>query len=188
MVADMADPADIQRLVGDIVREGIVASVDLAAGTCRVQIADDLVTGDIPWLAGRLGETRSWSPPSIGEQVVVLAPEADTDRAIVIGSLSSAARSHPASDRSTLLDFADRALIGYDPEKHALTAYLPAGATVVLVANGGIHFTGDMTVDGGIRATGKIVADDDVIGGGKSLKSHKHTAVQTGGGISGPPQ
>ena len=60
----MADPADIQRLIGDIVREGTVESVDLDAGTCRVRIADDFVTGDIPWTSSRIGKTRVWSPPS----------------------------------------------------------------------------------------------------------------------------
>lgn len=42
----MADPASLQRLIGDLAREGTVASVDLDAGTARVQFADDLTTGD----------------------------------------------------------------------------------------------------------------------------------------------
>ena len=188
MVAGMADPADIQRLIGDLAREGSIVSVDLDAGTARVQLADDLVTGDIPWLAPRMGDTRIWSPPSEGEQVLVLAPEADVARGIILGSLSSNARPQPATDTKTLIDFIDRALIGYDPVGHALTAYLPAGATVMIVADGGLHFTGDLTVDGGIHATGKVTADDDVVAAGKSLKTHRHTGVQSGGSISGPPQ
>lgn len=184
----MADPADIQRLIGDLAREGSIVSVNLTAGTARVQLADDLVTGDIPWLAPRMGDTRVWSPPSEGEQVLVLAPEADVTRGIILGSLSSNARPQPANDKKTLLDFADRALIGYDPDRHALTAYLPAGATVMIVADGGLHFTGDLTVDGGIHATGKVTADEDVVAAGKSLKLHRHTGVQAGSTISGPPQ
>lgn len=184
----MIETADIQRLIGDLAREGSVVSVDLEAATARVQLADDLVTGDIPWLSPRMGNTRVWSPPSEGEQVLVLAPEADITRGIILGSLSSNARPQPASDTKTLMDFSDRALIGYDPVRHALTAYLPAGATVVLVADGGLHFTGDLTVDGGIHATGKVTADEDVVGAGKSLKDHVHVAVQPGQGTSGKPQ
>ncbi|WP_347092584.1 phage baseplate assembly protein V [Sphingomonas parapaucimobilis] len=76
MVAVMADPADIQRLVGDLLREGLVASVDHEAGTCTVELSDDLTTGAIPFLSPRMGEVRIWLPPSIGEQVLLIAPDA----------------------------------------------------------------------------------------------------------------
>lgn len=184
----MANTADIQRLLGDLVREGTVVSRDLTAGTARVEFADELTTGDLPWLASRAGSTRTWSPPAIGEQVVVLAPEADTARGIIIGSLSSDAHPHPANDASTLTEYEDGARIGYDPEAHALTAILPGGATVHIDASGGLSLKGPVTVDGDIRSTGTITADTDVIGGGKSLKSHTHAGVQSGGGFSGPPK
>jgi len=174
--------------VGDLVREGTVVSRDLTAGTARVQFADELTTGDLPWLASRAGSTRTWSPPAIGEQVVVIAPEADTARGIIIGSLSSDAHPHPANDGSTLTEYEDGARIGYDPEAHALTAILPGGATVHIDASGGLSIKGPVTVDGDIRSTGTITADTDVIGGGKSLKSHTHGGVQSGGAFSGPPK
>lgn len=188
MVGVMADPNDVQRLVGDIVREGTVASVNLAAGSCRVQIADDLITGDIPWSSGRVGATRIWSPPHVGEQVIVLAPEGDTHRAIVVGSLSSDAHPHPANDGSTLIEFEDGARILYDPATHTLDASLPGNATAALVARGGIRLVGPLIVEGDIDLQGKLTASGDVTAKGKSLASHKHTGVQTGGGISGAPQ
>lgn len=188
MVGAMADPTDIQRLIGDLAREGRVVSVDLAAGTARVEFADDLTTGEIPWLERRTGSTRTWSPPAIGEQVMVLAPEADTARGVIIGSLSSDAHPHPANDDSTLTEYEDRARIGYDPKTHTLTAILPAGATVRIDADGGLSFNGDMTVDGDIRSTGTITAATDVVGGGKSLKDHVHLGVQSGSALSGKPQ
>lgn len=183
----MADPADIQRLLGDLAREGTVVSVDYDAGTARVQF-EDLVTGDVPWLAPRAGETRIWSPPSIGEQVLVIAPEADTARGIIIGSLSSDAHPHAGRDRATFADFKDGAAIGYDPVAHALTIRLPAGATIAIVADGGASLKGPLAVDGPITCTGTISADTDVVAGGKSLKGHVHTRVQAGTALSGPPQ
>jgi phage baseplate assembly protein gpV len=33
-----------------------------------------------------------------------------------------------------------------------------------------------------------VTATTDVVGGGKSLKSHIHTGVTSGSGTSGPPQ
>lgn len=184
----MAHPAEFHRLLGDIAREGVVVSVDRTAGTARVEFADTLTTGDIPWLAPRAGKTRIWSPPSVGECVLVLAPEADASRGIIVGSLSSSAHPHPAQDGSTLAEFGDGASISYDPETHALMAYLPEDATVMVVARGGLHFTGDLTVDGDIRSTGTITGDTDVVGAGKSLKGHLHKNVQTGAALSGPPQ
>lgn len=71
-----------------------------------------------------------------------------------------------------------------------------------------VHATGDITCDGKITtadltATGAVELDEatvsgnitaatitgttDVIGGGKSLKTHTHGGVQTGTGTSGPP-
>lgn len=188
MVAAMVHAPDTQRLIGDLIREGVVVSVDLDAGTARVQFAEELTTGDIPWVALRAGSTRTWSPPAIGEQVVVLAPEADTARGIIVGSLSTDAHPHPASDTSTLTEYEDGARIGYDPASHALTAILPGGATVHIDASGGLSLKGPVTVDGDIRSTGTIAADIDVIGGSKSLKSHTHGGIQPGGAFSGPPK
>ena len=184
----MTDKTDTQRLIGDLVREGVVVSVDHAAGTARVQFADELTTGDIPWLASRAGSTRTWSPPAIGEQVMVLAPEADTARGVIIGSLSSDAHPHPANDQSTLTEFEDGARVGYDPATHALTAILPAGASVRIDADGGLKLKGDVTVDGDIKSTGTIRADIDIVGAGKSLMNHVHLGVQTGSALSGKPQ
>lgn len=184
----MAATPDFQRLIGDLVREGTVVSVDHAAGMARVEFADDLTTGDIPWLSTRAGSTRAWSPPASGEQVVVLAPEADSARGIIIGSLSSDARPHPADDGSTVTEFEDGARVAYDPATHALSAILPGGATVRIEAAGGITLKGDVVIDGDVRSTGTITADTDVIGAGKSLKSHVHLGVQAGGALSGKPQ
>lgn len=183
----MADPADFQRLLGDLMRLGTVASIDRTAGTCRVAIGD-LETGDIPWLAARSGGTRIWSPPSIGEQVLVLCPEADTAAGLVVGSLSSDAHPAPADDESSLAEYADGARIGYDPVAHALTATLPAGATVTIDAAGGLTFKGNVRIDGDVDLQGKLTATGDVVADGKSLKQHRHKDVQPGSGVSGMPQ
>ncbi len=66
-------------MVGDLGCFGTVVSVDHAAGTCRVQIGD-ILSGDLPWLEYAAGETRTWCPPSVGEQVFVFSPEPDRCR------------------------------------------------------------------------------------------------------------
>ncbi|MFC3579524.1 phage baseplate assembly protein V [Sphingomonas hylomeconis] len=183
----MADPADIQRLIGDLAREGTVVSVDHEAGTCRVRFADDLTTGDIPWLCARAGATRTWSPPSAGEQVAVLCPEGDTARGILIGSLSSDANPHAANDTSTLSEFSDGARIGYDPAVHVLTAILPAGAIARVEASGGIVLKGPVEIDGTLTVRDTIDADGEITGKGVKLSMHKHGLVKAGTDQSGVP-
>lgn len=176
----MTTAADTLRLLGDLAREGVVESVDLSAGTARVRFGD-LITGDIPWLSPRAGKTRIYAAPSIGEQVVVLSPEGRTSAAIIIGSLSSDQHPHPADDESVVLEFDDGAWLGYDPVRHSLVARLPSGSTVRVDADN-IYLRGNLHVNGKVEATG------DVVGAGKSLKDHVHTAVQPGQGLSGKPQ
>ncbi len=184
----MADPADTQRLIGDLIHEGTVVSVDLDAGTVRVEFTDDLTTGDIPWLCGRAGRTRVWSPPAPGEQVTVLCPESDISRAMVIGSLSSDAHPHAASDGSTRIDFEDGSWIGYDPSTGELTVQLASSGKATIVAPGGIRLVGPVTVEGDLDLQGAMTATGDVVADGKSLKTHTHTGVQAGGAFSGPPK
>lgn len=187
MVAGMADPADIQRLVGDLLREGLVASVDHDAGTCTVEFADDLTTGEISFLSPRMGAVRIWLPPSVGEQVLVLAPEGDAARGLVIGGLPSDARPNVGRGPGVALECDDGARLAYDPQTHRLTIALPAGGTAAIVADGGLSLKGPLSVDGPVDVTGKLTASEDVVGGGKSLKDHIHDKVQPGSGVSGKP-
>ncbi|WP_267382231.1 MULTISPECIES: phage baseplate assembly protein V [unclassified Sphingomonas] len=188
----MADPADIQRLVGDLARIGVVQSVDQTNATARVAIGD-LLTGDIPWVAARVGATRVWSPPSVGEQVLVLCPEGDTAAGLIVGSLSSDANPHAGSDSSSVIVFADGASIDYDPEAHALAVMLPTGGTARVAAPGGIVFEcdveikGGLTIDGQVYATDSIHSDGDVTANTVSLQHHVHDKVQAGTAISGKP-
>lgn len=184
---------DPNHLIGELIRFATVESVDLAAARITVRIGD-IVTQQIRWLHGAAGATASWSPPTAGEQVLVFAPEGDIGHAIALRGVHFDDFPAAGDSKRELVKFADGAVLAYDPEAHKLEAVLPAGATVSIVAPGGVtidadvRITGDVTVDGKIQASGQIASDDDVIGAGKSLKSHKHTGVQTGSGVSGAPQ
>ena len=177
MVAGVAEPVDTPRLIGDLLREGVV--IERIGATCRVAIGD-LESGPIPWLAGRAGDAAIWSPPSVGEQVIVLSPEGDIERAIVLPGIFSDA--HPApGDDTTHIAFADGTWIGYDPGAGEAMVALGDG-TGLTIAPGKIRINGDVEI------AGKLTATDDVVGAGKSLKDHLHTKVQAGAAISGPPQ
>ena len=177
----MAQGGDFQRMVGDIAREGVVVSVDHAAGTCRVEIGD-ILSGDLPWIERAAGTTRTWCPPSVGEQVTIMSPEADLERGYVSGTLFSDAHPAPWDNAYAVgIAFSDGAYVSYDAAKGELVAVLPGSGKAVIEAKGGITLRGDVTVEG------KLSADDDVVAGTVSLKYHLHDKVQAGAAISGKP-
>lgn len=186
----MSDPADLQRLLGDMLRLGTVKSVDLAAATARITIGD-LETGDLPWLTGAAGDTHIWMPPSEGEQVLVLAPEGDTTGGLILRGLPSDANPAPGNTRAVVLVFADGAKLSYDPEAQKLDVVLPDGGTAKLICDveidGKLKVTGDVQLDAKLHADGEIASDADLKAGSISLKTHKHGQVQAGAAQSGVP-
>ncbi|HGM6414782.1 TPA: phage baseplate assembly protein V [Stenotrophomonas maltophilia] len=173
--------------VSNLMREGVVTEVDHAAALCRVR-SGELETAFIPWLTPAAGKVRVWLPPSRGEQVQLLCIDGDLANAVAVPGMFSNAFPAPSSNPDlVLIQFADAATVVYDSASHALAANLPAGGTVSIVADGGVHITGPVTIEGNVSITGKAEASEDVIAGGVSLKQHKHRDVQPGGGTSGPP-
>ena len=188
-----ADPLGIARIAR-------VTALDLAAATCTVALGDpddehgEIASPALRWLAPRAGALRVWSPPAVGEQVLLICPEGDLAQAVVLGGLWWDNYPAPANGDILLALFGDDGRFEYDPAAHACTIDLPAGATLAVTADGGITLTGpvaiegDVTVSGTLDVQGQITSPADVLGGGKSLKTHRHTGVQAGGAVSGAPQ
>lgn len=175
----MSDTAETRRQMGDLIREAHVTRVD--GGVCFVAFTENgPELGPYPWLVVAAGETIVWSKPSDDEQILLLCPDADAERGVVLRGLYSTAFPAPSSADVEMVRFKDGAVLQYDPEAHHLAVTLPEGATIAVTA--------DVTLDGKLDATGKIASEDDVLADGKSLKNHRHTAVQAGPAVSGPPQ
>lgn len=186
--------SETPRHLSNLIRLGAIAAVDLAAA--RVRVATGQLTTDwIPWVVHRAGTTVAWSAPSVGEQVLVLCPEGDPAGAVALCGLYSDAIPAPSSSAAqTVLVFHDGAILRYDADAHALDAVLPGGGKVNVTADGGITLNGPLTVNGQTQINGdttiqgKATASTDVVGGGISLKGHKHSGVQSGGALTGAAQ
>ncbi len=187
-------PADIASLI----RIGTVLEVDLAEARCIVRFGDPddpdpAQTGPIRWLTPRAGLTRVWSPPSVGEQVLLLCPDGQIGAAVAITGIVQDAFPPLGNSASESIEFADGARITYDAQAHELVAVLPGGGTVDITADGGITLRGpvtiigDATIEGNLAVTQTATADEDVIADGISLKTHKHGQVQAGSALSGEP-
>lgn len=202
--------ADLARRVANMIRLGRVAAIDFAGARVRVQ-AGDMLTGWLPWQVSRAGATRTWDPPSIGEQVMVISPSGEPAAGIVIPALYCNDQPAPDHRPSThVIAFPDGARISYDHASSALD--ITGVATVRVVAAESVtfdtpyaHFTGQVEIDdvvtyhngmvgeggGGnaVTITGDLVHEGGVISSnGIVLHTHTHSGVQTGGGSTGGPQ
>lgn len=192
-------PEDIPADLATLIRIGTVTAVDLAAARCRVRYGDpdDDDPGETPpirWLTPRAGQTRIWSPPSVGEQVILLSPDGQVGAAVALCGLVQNAFPPLGSTLAEAIEFADGARLTYDPETSALTAILPAGATAEIEAPGGITLRGpvmiegDVTIQGAVDVSQTVTAATDVVADGISLVDHVHGGVQGGSAKTAKPE
>ena len=187
----MRTPEDAPTDADKLIRYGTIASVDLAAARCVVKLDTGAETAPLRWIETRMGATRTWSPPSVGEQVVLLCAGGEIGGGVVLRGLVSNAHPAPGDSLTELVEFSDGAVVSYDPVGHALAIILPDGATATLTApggttiNGDVTINGDTTLNGDAHATGTITGDTDVIADGISGKGHTHSEPQ--GGTGGAP-
>lgn len=202
---------EIQRLLRNMIRVGVVTHVNTADVLCRVQTGD-MTTGWLNWLTRRAGRSRDWWAPSIGEQVLILSIGGELDTAFVLPGIYSDDNPAPSASADALhIDFPDGAVIEYEPETGALTvsgiktADITASesltATVPLVtvrASTRITLdtpevvctnkliTGTLEVKQGGTMSGNIEhSGGSLSSNGKVLHTHKHPGDS--GGITGAP-
>jgi phage baseplate assembly protein V len=189
---------DVLRILTNLIRYGTVSAV--VGKRVRVKVGGN-TTAPLPWLTGRAGKTKSWSPPDMGEQVIVLSPNGNLAAAVVLPSLFSSANDIPtdANPDNVLLAFGDGAVLLYDAAAHLLKGTLPAGGKVELTApdgftlrgdvdvDGKLHVSKEVTVDSTLHASETITSNSDVKAGNISLVNHPHDKVQPGSGVSGKP-
>jgi phage baseplate assembly protein V len=153
---------DMQRRVQNMLRPGEVSQVDYAKARIRVKHGD-LESNWIPWATGRAGKNKFWSPPEIGEQVLLLSPGGDMSRAIALPGIYS--DSNPANgDNGNLfrMTFENGTVIEYDREGNALKAVLKSGGTAVIEATGGITLKGDVTIEGNVDISKALNVQEDI--------------------------
>lgn len=171
--------AQLSRMIENLIRLGQIEEIDLSGKCCRVRTGQ-LLTNWLPWITQRAGTTRTWSPPTIGEQVMVFSPSGEPGAGIVLTGLFSTANPAPSeSEDEHITDYPDGARISYNHVTHALsatgiqTALVQASAQVTIDCPD-VKFTGDITVDG------------DAVIGGISFLGHGHPDPQ--GDNTGAPQ
>jgi phage baseplate assembly protein V len=184
------DTNEIRRLRINTIRRGSVCEVDLSATPpcVRVCLGDPdnlanpgLKTNWVPFVPPRAGTVRIWNPPSVGEQVVLLCPMGDLAQGIACGGLFSEAFAPPSRNPDVhAVQYPDEAVVQYDHKAHKLSAILPKGATVEVVAPGqvtvqtnsavvradAIRLDGDVTVTKSMKVKGRLDIESGLRGKG----------------------
>jgi phage baseplate assembly protein V len=100
----------------------------------------------------------------------------------------------PPSESGWVKKFSDGTILSYDKAAHKFTADIKGDADVKCSGKIDIDATGtakikasSLTIDCDVTVNGKIQATD-VKAGIIDLKTHIHTGVQPGSGVSGLPQ
>lgn len=156
--------ADLDRRVASLMRFATITAVDAANARARVSFGGDTSSHWLQFSVGRAGGARIWSPPVVGEQVLVFSPSGDTGQGVIVGSLPSTEFPSPSSDGAT-----------YQID-------LPGGVSIS-VAGGAVN----ITAPGAVNITGDVIVNGDVIADGISLKTHVHGGVAIGGDETGEP-
>jgi phage baseplate assembly protein V len=155
--------ADNARRLEQLIRLGTIAEVDHAKALCRVQCGD-LQSDWLPWLERRAGKTRTWNPPTAGEQCLWVSPSGNTDGGgcVVVGLYSANA---PSTDKNeTLIAFPDGATTRYNHATSALgvagikTATVQAAEHVTVDSPEGT-FTGNVTIEGNLTVKGMATVE-----------------------------
>jgi phage baseplate assembly protein V len=178
--------ADLERRVSGGLRYGRVDSVDPAGGTVRVVLASgpdgDVISGPIPY-AQTAGAVKVHSPPSVGQQMMIMSPGGDVRQAVAMPMTFSDAEASPGAAEDThILTFGDLALT---MEGGSLVLTI-AGMTAAFAA-GQITFTvGGVATT--ISASGLSVDGGQVRHNGTDIGStHAHSGVNRGGSNTDAP-
>lgn len=184
----MRSPEDAPTDADQLIRLGSVASVDLATARCTVKFDDAVESAPVRWIEGRHGATVTWSPPSVGEQVVLLCPAGEIGAGVALRGLACS-QFPPADNRAIdLIRFGNGSVLSYDTDANAMAVTLAGGGTLAIAADGGVSIIGSVAIDGDLSVSGTVTASGDVTGSGISLASHTHSGVQSGGSSTGGPQ
>lgn len=170
MAGDEGVLGGVQRQVSRVVSFGIVSEVKGAM--VRVAVGRNF-TPLVPFMALRAGAVRVYSPPCVGEQVVVFSPGGDFEGAVAGPSLFC--DSFPAPDVGD----------GVFIDAHGVTVHVSGDGVTI---KGDVSIEGNVSVRGSVSVEGDVAASGDVTAGSVSLVSHTHGGVQGGSGSTSGPR
>lgn len=182
------DIGEMDRLIASIVQAGYIDEVQYEPPRCRVRNGE-WVSALLPWKTFAAGRVRTWCPPSVGEQAVVLAPSGTLAGGFVLAGFYSdthgSANGHSANLTAT--DYPDGAHEHYDHDAHEYVFSVPAGGRIVFRI-GGTQL--ELTAQGITQSTPKLLVDtpdSTFTGNSTTVKRLTFQGGMTGSNSEGGP-
>ena len=123
---------ELQRLLANMIRVGKVIELDESGPKARVKIGE-LTSNWLQCGAQRAGETRQTWMPSVGEQVVVLAPFGDTAQGFIAFSLNQDAHEPVSSNKNIhATEFPDGTRLEYNSQSNTYTMTVAGDSKVIV--------------------------------------------------------
>lgn len=187
---------ELLRRLDNLFRLGTIAEVDHNKALVKVQ-SGNITTDWLPWLTLRAGTTKTWSPPTVGEQCIVFAVSGELTTGIVMVGLYTQNAPSNSPDHH-VIEFADGCTISYDQAAGSLvvtnckTAVIKASESItaespIFTHSQDVQINGKLSVTGDINTQSNVTAKGEVSGKGKKLSTHTHTGVEAGNKQSGEP-
>ncbi len=128
----MSQRRELPSEVSNMIRTGVVLAVQTSPPRLRVRTGE-IETDWIRWGERRAGAgIRTWEPPSIGEQVVLLCPEGDLAQAVAVCAIYSDTHAAPASDADVqLTQYADGSIVEFNSQTSTLSVTVGSGNVVI---------------------------------------------------------
>ncbi|HEO1767581.1 phage baseplate assembly protein V [Acinetobacter baumannii] len=169
--------AETIRRLENTIRLGRIKTVTPSSPFHTVTVnLGDIVTKELRLLNLRAGKDSTHDLPSKGEECIVLSPCGVIELGIVVVGLNNEDFPTPSQDPNIKLRvFEDGAVISYDTNNHSLQAILPANATAILTAPGGLTINGDTTINGNLITNGDSTTNGNVQTNGSTAMTGNNT-------------
>lgn len=159
--------SEVERQNAASSRRGVVAEVDAAAGTVRLDLGDGMLSPAIPYgqFAGAL---KVHTPPTVGQLMTLTAPSGEMEQGLAIPTSFGGGNDAPSSagDSNAITFGAVRIDIG------AEAATVTVGGVSMVISDAGVEITG-----GRITHNGTDIGD-----------THRHGGVDRGSGTTDEPE
>lgn len=161
--------SEVERSRASMLRAVRVAEVDADKALVRVYLKDgkedEAKSAWLPLINARAGGNRAWHLPDVDEQMMLFAPDGNTESAVLLGGVYSKYGPQPSNDPDLdLMAYKDDASVSYHRGEHQYRVDVPddggsvsihGGATVSIDAGQSVSVNAGVSVD--IAAGEKIV-------------------------------
>lgn len=139
---------DLGRRLANIIRIGIIFEIDYQTAKARVKIGD-LETNWLPWVNANSQNNKSWNPPQIDEQVIILSPGGELNQAVILPSLYKNNAAENSADIQSIV-YKDGSKISFDHKAGNLDLDIKGNATIKVTGNANIEAV-NITLKGNIN-------------------------------------